>query len=152
MFLFDETFAVVGVVLGLNGNFWFVAVLFDEGKHVFVDDFESVPSLSDSSETGTGNEDVVDFDELGDLDEGVADGCFLADLADGVDDGVADGLFEVDQVGDDLLQLETIVELQLVQQHLLVKTVFQFVVEQRVLEVLLVVGRSGPHWRHEFDI
>lgn len=127
-----EAFAVTCVEFCLDWNIRFVAVFFEERKHVLVDDIEFIPSSGHSLQTRTRYDDAVCFDKLRNLHKGVSDSLFLTYLADNIHNGVAECLLEIHNVSDYLLELKPVVGLELVQEHLFVEIILQLVVEKGV--------------------
>lgn len=88
--------------------------------------------------------DVICLDQMSYLDESITDPLFFADLADGIYRVVTDRFVVVDQMGYDLLELETVVFPLLLHQQLFIELRRKCVAEEILLHVSFVIFGSCP--------
>ena len=116
----DETAAEGSIEISPERNLHLSGVFAEEGKHVLVDDVESLPELSDGLQAFGSESDLISLDKLCDFNEGVANAFTFTDIADGLDDMVVDGFAVVNEMCHDGLELKSVVFLDLIQKKVFV--------------------------------
>jgi hypothetical protein len=111
---FYQAFAITSVKFCLQLHIHFITVLSDKGKHVLVDNIESIPSASQSLQTCTRYNNGIHFYELSNFHKSVSDGFLLTYLAEHIDNRVAECLLEVYNMSNNLLELKPVIGLELI--------------------------------------